>query len=50
MVDLTIADKMGISVATVKKHITKALGVMREKFKDHKADLLTICIFLYLQG
>lgn len=43
-----IADQMGISISTVKKHMTKALDIMRTEFNDHKSDLLAICMFIYL--
>jgi RNA polymerase sigma-70 factor (ECF subfamily) len=43
-----IADRMGISVSTVKKHITKAMNIMRTEFKGHQIDLFTICMFIYI--
>ncbi len=43
-----IAVKLNISVSTVKKHITKALGILRNEVKDHQLDLLAFCIFISL--
>ena len=43
-----IAARLQISVGTVKKHITKAMQIMRTEFKDHQIDLLSVCLFLYL--
>jgi RNA polymerase sigma-70 factor (family 1) len=43
-----IADQMGISISTVKKHMTKSLDIMRKEFNEHKTDLLAICMFIYL--
>lgn len=43
-----IADKLDISVGTVKKHITKAMSIMRTEFKDHQIDLFAVCLLVYL--
>jgi len=43
-----IADKLEISVSTVKKHITKAMNIMRVEFQDHRADLFAVCALIYL--
>lgn len=43
-----IADKLDISVSTVKKHITKAMNILRQEFKNHQLDFLTICFFFAL--
>jgi RNA polymerase sigma-70 factor (ECF subfamily) len=43
-----IAEKLGISVNTVKKHINKAITILREEFKDPEIDLLATLIFLYI--
>lgn len=43
-----IADKLEISVSTVKKHITKAIRIMKIEFQDHQGDLLAICMLVYL--
>lgn len=44
-----IAEKLNISVAMVKKHITKAMNIIRAEFKDHQLDLLSICLFVYFR-
>lgn len=41
-----IAEKLNISVSTVKKHLTKALNILRTEIKDHQLDLLAFYIFL----
>lgn len=43
-----IANQLGISVGTVKKHITKAMNIMRTEFKDHQIDLFAVCLLVYL--
>jgi RNA polymerase sigma-70 factor (ECF subfamily) len=43
-----IAEKLDISVNTVKKHISKAITILREELKDHQIDLLTLLVFLYI--
>lgn len=42
-----IAVKLDISVAMVRKHITKAMHIMRSEFKDRQLDLLTVAMFIY---
>jgi RNA polymerase sigma-70 factor (ECF subfamily) len=46
-----IADRLDISVSTVKKHIHKALGILRDEFPGKHGDLLIIgfYVFLYLK-
>ncbi len=44
-----IAEKLDISIATVKKHITKAMVIMRSEFKNHKLEVLAFCIFISMQ-
>ncbi|MFN0293354.1 RNA polymerase sigma factor [Pedobacter helvus] len=44
-----ISDQLGISVSTVKKHITKATNILKANFKHHSPDLLIIlCVLLVL--
>jgi RNA polymerase sigma-70 factor (family 1) len=43
-----IAERLNISVSTVKKHITKAMNILRTEFKGHQIDLLAICMFVYI--
>jgi RNA polymerase sigma-70 factor (family 1) len=45
-----IAERMNISVSTVKKHITKAKSIIRFEFKSYNTDFLIICIFIYTQN
>lgn len=40
-----IADKMGISVSTVKKHLTKAFTYLRSELRENQLDLLVIGLF-----
>jgi len=41
-----IAEKLDISVSTVKKHLTKAMNIMRKEFNGHQMDLLAFCVFI----
>lgn len=43
---LEISERMGISVSTVKKHITKAMNIMRANLGDYRPDLLIFFLFL----
>ena len=43
-----ISDQLGISVSTVKKHITKATNILRANFKHHSPDLLGILCALFM--
>lgn len=43
-----IAEKLGISVNTVKRHINKAISVLNEEFKQRGLDLFTAAIILYI--
>lgn len=43
-----ISSRLGISVSTVKKHITKATNILRANFKHHSPDLLAIVAPLFL--
>lgn len=42
-----IADRLDISTAMVKKHLTKALKLIRAEFKDLQFDLLAVIFFIY---
>lgn len=42
-----IAERMGISVSTVKKHITKAMGIMRANLGEYRPHVLTFLLFLH---
>jgi RNA polymerase sigma-70 factor (family 1) len=43
-----IAEKLDISVNTVKKHINKAVAILREESKGHQLDLLAAFLFIYI--
>ncbi|RXK81311.1 RNA polymerase sigma-70 factor [Filimonas effusa] len=43
-----IAERLDISVAMVRKHITRAMNLMRSEFKEHQVDLLNVVLFVYL--
>lgn len=43
-----IAKELDISVAMVRKHITKAMNMMRTAFHDHQIDLLNVALLVYL--
>lgn len=45
-----IAERTGIAVSTVKKHMHKALIILRKDFKDQQLDVLAVCIFIYLSS
>ncbi len=40
-----IAERMGISVSTVKKHLTRAFTYLRSELRENQLDLLVICLF-----
>lgn len=42
-----IAAKLNISVNTVKKHINKAIAILRDELQDQQFDLLTVGLFLF---
>lgn len=43
-----IADQLNISVSTVKKHLHKAMKILRSEFKGSRFDLLFLAVFLFL--
>ncbi|NOW96044.1 RNA polymerase sigma-70 factor [Mucilaginibacter sp. SG564] len=43
-----IADRLGISLSTVKKHLTKAIAAMRTEFRDDNSGTFLITFFLLL--
>jgi RNA polymerase sigma-70 factor (family 1) len=45
-----ISERTGIAISTVKKHMHKALNILRKDFKDQQLDLLAVCIFIYLSS
>lgn len=44
-----IAGRAGISVSTVKKHIHKALSILREEFRGDPFDLMLVGIVIFLR-
>lgn len=45
-----IAQQLNISVSTVKKHLNKALRLLRSELGKNEFDLLTVCLFVFLQN
>lgn len=43
-----ISNQLGISVSTVKKHITKATNILKANFKQHSPDLLGFLCTLFM--
>ncbi|VTR49411.1 RNA polymerase sigma factor [Sphingobacterium thalpophilum] len=43
-----IAEQLNISVAMVRKHITKSMNIMRAEIKDHQMDIFQLLLLLYL--
>ncbi|WP_316738434.1 RNA polymerase sigma-70 factor [Pedobacter aquatilis] len=41
-----IADKLGISINTVKRHINKATSILHSELREHKLELIVVGIFL----
>lgn len=41
-----IADRTGITTSTVKKHLHKAMQILREEFKGNHFDLMLLCFML----
>ncbi|MDP9078897.1 MAG: RNA polymerase sigma-70 factor [Bacteroidota bacterium] len=44
-----IADKLGITVSTVKKHLHKATQILRKELNRDQFDLIIICVFFWHQ-
>ncbi|QIH34655.1 sigma-70 family RNA polymerase sigma factor [Sphingobacterium sp. DR205] len=44
-----IADQLNISVAMVRKHITKSMNIMRSEIKEHQMDIFYLVLLLYMQ-
>lgn len=42
-----IADQLNISVAMVRKHITKSMNIMRNEIKEHQMDIFYLVLLLY---
>lgn len=42
----TIAIRLGITISTVKKHLTKALRILRSELYGYKQDLFAVCLLL----
>ncbi len=45
-----IADRLGISVSTVKKHLTRALASLKNELRQDHLNLFSIMFFLLLAG
>lgn len=45
-----IANELEISVSTVKKHITKALGIVRSEIGPRQWDIIVLLLFISLNG
>ena len=43
-----IADQLNISVAMVRKHITKSMNIMRSEIKEHQMDIFYLVLLLYM--
>lgn len=43
-----ISERTGIAVSTVKKHMHKALNILRKDFNDQQLDLLAVCLLVFL--
>ncbi|HVW98724.1 MAG TPA: RNA polymerase sigma-70 factor [Mucilaginibacter sp.] len=44
-----IAEKTGIAEATVRKHIQKALRILRDEFRDNQYDLMLVGMLIFLR-
>lgn len=45
-----IANKLDISLAMVRKHITKAMNIMRSEFKDYQINLPAVILFIFFRS
>jgi len=45
-----ISERTGIAVSTVKKHMHKALTILRKDFKDQQIDVLAVCLLIFLSS
>lgn len=43
-----ISERTGIAVSTVKKHMHKALTILRKDFEDQQLDVLAVCLLIFL--
>lgn len=43
-----IANKLDISLAMVRKHVTKSMNIMRSEFKDYQIDVLSFVLFIFI--
>jgi RNA polymerase sigma-70 factor (family 1) len=44
-----IADKAGISVSTVKKHLHRAMDSLRKEFRSNEFDIILVCMAIFLR-
>jgi len=44
-----IADKAGISVSTVKKHLHRAMDSLRKEFRSNEFDIMLVCMVIFLR-
>jgi RNA polymerase sigma factor (sigma-70 family) len=44
-----IADKAGISVSTVKKHLHRAMDSLRKEFSSNEFDVMIVCMLIFLR-
>ena len=45
-----ISERTGIAVSTVKKHMHKALNILRKDFEDQQLDVLAVCLLIFLSA
>jgi len=43
-----IADKAGISVSTVKKHLHRAMDSLRKEFRSNEFEVILVCMIIFL--